>query len=78
MTEIYLHIDARMDDYIRTHPYDHPAPDISVSVSVSAQVISNVMKGASLLDIGGMEPVSTYHLPTVCFQIIRNLETMHD
>ena len=21
MTEIYLHIDARMADYIRTHPY---------------------------------------------------------
>ena len=21
MTEIYPHIDARMDDYIRTHPY---------------------------------------------------------
>ena len=23
MTEIYLHIDARMADYIRTHPYAH-------------------------------------------------------
>ena len=24
MTEIYLHIDARMADYIRTHPYAKP------------------------------------------------------
>ena len=27
MTEIYLHIDARMADYIRTHPY---SPDMTV------------------------------------------------
>ena len=24
MTEIYLHLDARMADYIRTHPYARP------------------------------------------------------
>ena len=29
MTEIYLHIDARMADYIRTHPYGRASPESS-------------------------------------------------
>ena len=27
MTDIYLHIDARMADYIRTHPYNDDDDD---------------------------------------------------
>ena len=38
MTEIYLHIDARMADYIRTHPYVTPgAPPIDSQESPSTQ-----------------------------------------
>ena len=33
MTDIYLHIDARMADYIRTHPYLHCSPSLQSFLS---------------------------------------------
>eukprot|EP01048_Picozoa_sp_COSAG05_P007930 COSAG05_NODE_579_length_8556_cov_44.773679_18_plen_76_part_00 len=44
MTEIYLHIDARMADYIRTHPYDsttNPRASVPLCLCVSLFLVES-------------------------------------
>ena len=38
VTDIYLHIDARMADYIRTHPY----PSLAAAIIISHREVSPV------------------------------------
>ena len=62
MTDIYLHIDARMADYIRTHPYSPPPSsewspsqavnhqDITVATAVQSGFHNKCLKREQALD----------------------------
>ena len=45
MTDIYLHIDARMADYIRTHPYADGCP-----VCTAVRLVLRLNQGPRMLN----------------------------
>ena len=93
MTEIDLHIVARMADYMDTHPYPFPLGPCCVSL---ARLLARFAYRLGLFRMlgarrgsGGVVVHKVQVLPcfpasrnephcTVCFHIIGNIETMHD
>ena len=53
MTEIYLHIDARMADYIRTHPYSYRLPWPGISFREDYALSAAPIQGYRSAALGG-------------------------
>ena len=73
MTDIYLHIDARMADYIRTHPYGRLA---RVAFAPGRDTPNTVIPSGSGLHLGSQlrDPYSTtLRLKIIGNEIIKNV-----
>ena len=49
MTDIYLHIDARMADYIRTHPYAHAGVSVLALVDLINREFAACVRALALV-----------------------------